>query len=199
MLSRSLLRPTASAVLGRAASGGWAASVCRPAPTTLSASSASSWLCTSGARRGYAKPSRFGRKRVEVLEREREPASRPSTGNPSWLEAAAQEQQQRQEQQSQYGSAPASSFPQYAASRQRDDEQQQGTQWEAIQNNAGVVAHMQKVYATLAAGIGIAAGTSMFTMATMGTSLLTFQSFGMMTGLGAIVSCAPSCPRRACL
>ena len=58
--------------------------------------------------------------------------------------------------------APASSsFPSYV---QPEREQQAGTQWDAL--TSGAVEHMRKVYGTLATGIGIAAGASLFTMAT---------------------------------
>ena len=58
--------------------------------------------------------------------------------------------------------APASSsFPSYV---QPEREQQAGTQWDAL--TGGAVEHMRKVYGTLATGIGIAAGASLFTMAT---------------------------------
>ena len=47
---------------------------------------------------------------------------------------------------------------------QREREQQTGTQWDSL--TTGTVDHMRKVYGTLATGIGIAAGASLFTMAT---------------------------------
>ena len=89
--------------------------------------------------------SRFtkSKKRVEVLEKE------PDRGQPSIFDRPQQQ-------------APASSsFPSYV---QPEREQQAGTQWDAL--SSGTVDHMRKVYGTLATGIGIAAGASLFTMAT---------------------------------
>jgi len=98
--------------------------------------------------------------RVEVLEKER----------PEYDQPPQQQQQgslfggfgQQQQQQQQYGQAPSSSFPSYVS--QDREQEQQGSQWDAL--GGDVVAHMQKVYGTMAVGIGIAAGASMFTMAT---------------------------------
>ena len=91
--------------------------------------------------------------KVEVLEKEREQSS-------DWISQSAQQQQQQQQQ----SGAPSSSFPSYVPSQEREREQQGGTQFDAL--NTDVVAHMRKVYGTMAVGIGIAAGASMFTMAT---------------------------------
>ena len=79
--------------------------------------------------------------------------------------------------------APASSsFPSYV---QPEREQQAGTQWDAL--TGGAVEHMRKVYGTLATGIGIAAGASLFTMATplVGVPPLVpgIASFGCLLGL----------------
>ena len=96
--------------------------------------------------------------RVEYAEPEQKAEPPPSSTSPFGFGS----QQQQQGQQQMYGSAPASSaMPTYTRDRERD---QQGSQWEAL--GMGTVAHMQKVYGTLALGIGIAAGASMFTMAT---------------------------------
>jgi len=100
---------------------------------------------------------------VEVLERE---AEAPASAQQGSAFGFGQGQQQQGHQQ-QFGAAPSSSFPSYAgaATPQREKErEQQGSQWDAL--GAGVVDHMRKVYGTLAVGIGIAAGASMFTMAT---------------------------------
>ena len=103
---------------------------------------------------------RFGNKRrVEVLEKEAEPPS-AQQGSASPFGFG---QQQQGGQQQQFGAAPSSSFPMYTRDREKEKDQQ-GSQYEAL--GAGVVAHMRKVYGTLAIGIGIAAGASMFTMAT---------------------------------
>jgi len=112
--------------------------------------------CTAPSRGlAYAKgPGRFQnlkKKRVEVLEREPEAPQQSVFGS-----------QQQQAQQG-FSQAPsASSMPSYMDQKER--EQQQGTQWDALTH--GAVAHMRKVYGTLATGIGIAAGASLFTMAT---------------------------------
>jgi FtsH-binding integral membrane protein len=111
-------------------------------------------------RRGYAKPSRFTnlkKKRVEVLEKE---AEVPPHGS---VFQSAQQQQQHQEQFPPAGS-PGTSFTPYLDSRDKREDQQHESQWDAL--TGGTVAHMRKVYATLAAGIGIAAGASIITMAT---------------------------------
>lgn len=125
-------------------------SLAAPSAPAVRATSAAApslvWTC--GARRCYSTPrGRFtnlkpGKKKpVEVLEAERPPA--------------------HEQQQQQMGvTSTSQAFPSYTA---RDD-QVQGTQWDHL--SAGVVEHMRKVYGTLAVGIGIAAGASMFTMAT---------------------------------
>jgi len=118
------------------------------------------------ARRCYSsqgpRPSRFQnskKAKAEVLERDR-----PQT------DYSPHEQQQRQQggwwQQEQQTTTtqPASSFPSYVDQHERRREEQQGSQWDHL--SMGVVDHMRKVYATLATGIGIAAGASLFTMAT---------------------------------
>jgi len=111
------------------------------------------------SRRCYAKaPGRFTntkKSRVEVLERE-----------------AEYPPQQSYQQQHGYGqggfqssqSQPSTVFPSYVDDHERRKREQQGTQWDNL--SSGVVEHMRKVYGTLAAGIGIAAGASVFAMAT---------------------------------
>ena len=112
----------------------------------------SAFQSSGGASRSYS--SRFQntkKRRVEVLEREPEAPQQSVFGS-----------QQQQAQQG-FSQAPsASSMPSYMDQKER--EQQQGTQWDAL--TQGTVAHMRKVYGTLATGIGIAAGASLFTMAT---------------------------------
>ena len=108
-------------------------------------------------RRCYSsKPSRFGntkKRQVEVLEKEPEPAQQQSSlfGFGRQAEVGSQQQQ---------AAAPSSAFPSYV----RDREEQTGSQFDAL--SAGAVEHMRKVYGTLAIGVGIAAGASLFTMAT---------------------------------
>jgi hypothetical protein len=115
--------------------------------------------------RCYARPAgRFNKtkkSRVEVLEKEADlPSAQQQQGS---LFGSGQRQQSHQHQQ--HSVAPSSSFPSYVSSHDRErEEQQQGSQFEAL--SADVVEHMRKVYGTLAVGIGIAAGASMFTMAT---------------------------------
>jgi len=124
-----------------------------------------------------SRPSRFGRKKVEVLEKEAEAPSPSSTqqgGSPFGFG-----QQQQQYQQQQYGAAPSSAFPAYTPDREKE-RQQQGSQWDAL--GYGVVEHMRKVYGTLAVGIGIAAGASMVTMA---TPLLGVHP--LVPGIGAMI------------
>jgi len=134
------------------------------APTVRAASAVTPsafWSC--GARRCYSTPrGRFSnlkpgkKKPVEVLEAERPPPH-----------------EQQQQQMGITGTSQA--FPSYTR-----DEQVQGTQWDSL--SAGVVEHMRKVYGTLAVGIGIAAGASMFTMA---TPLIGVHP--LIPGLGAMV------------
>jgi len=110
----------------------------------------------AGSRRCYAtQGSRFTKtkKRVEVLEKEPESMQQSIFGG-------SQQQQQQGFQQAQASSA----FPSYVDQREREREQQTGTQWDNL--SSGAVAHMRKVYGTLATGIGISAGASLFTMAT---------------------------------
>jgi len=116
--------------------------------------------------------------RVEVLERE---AETPAQQQSSSFGFGQQQQQYQQGQQQQFGGAP-SAFPSYAGpARDREKEQQQqGSQWDAL--GTGVVEHMRKVYGTLAVGIGIAAGASMFTMA---TPLLGVHP--LVPGIGAMI------------
>ncbi len=120
--------------------------------------------CIRGSSRGlaYGRSSRFGKKKQpEVLEKEREPPSQHGS-----LYAQQQEslyQQQQQQQQQQYGAPPAAPHPGYIAGREREEERQE-SQWEAL--TSGAVEHMRKVYGTMAIGLGIAAGASIFTMAT---------------------------------
>ena len=83
------------------------------------------------------------KKRVEVLEKEAD------RGQQSIFDAPQQQ-----------APAASSSFPSYTPER----EERTGTQWDAL--SSGTVDHMRKVYGTLATGIGIAAGASLFTMAT---------------------------------
>jgi len=152
-----------------------AASAAAPAPTVRALLTPRRCLSSSPG-------SRFGNKkkaRVEVLERE---AEAPSQQQGSAFGQQQQQWQQGQGQQ-QFGAAPSSAFPSYAGAGVRDREkerQQQGSQWDAL--GAGVVAHMRKVYGTLAVGIGIAAGASMVTMA---TPLLGVPP--MVPGIAAIV------------
>lgn len=108
----------------------------------------------ASARRCFSSRFQSKKKRVEVLEKEPEAPG-------SMFQKAEQQQQYQQGQQ--YGQAPSSSFPSYVGSQRREEEKQ-GTQWDALTD--GAVQHMRKVYATLATGIGIAAGASMFSMAT---------------------------------
>uniref|UniRef100_A0A7S4F383 Bax inhibitor 1 n=1 Tax=Chrysotila carterae TaxID=13221 RepID=A0A7S4F383_CHRCT len=134
----------------------------RSAAATCARMGANINSCTAGshagARRCFAKgPSRFTnvKKRVEVLEKEAE------------TPYSQQQQQQQQQQQGGWfqGSPQQSSvFPTYTDDHERRKQQQTGTQWDNL--SSGVVAHMRKVYGTLAAGIGIAAGSSIFAMAT---------------------------------
>jgi len=122
--------------------------VAPPRPCTLAGQISSPWTVP---RRCYAKPgSRFTntkKKRVEVLEEEA-----PRQG--SSLFGSLQQQQQ----QSPSMGTPGATFPSYS------QQEQQGSQWEAL--STGAVGHMRKVYGTLAAGIGISAGASIFAMAT---------------------------------
>ena len=106
--------------------------------------------------RCYAKPSRFAakKKRVEVLEQEA-----PQQGT-----SVFGSYQQQYQQQSPPAGAPSSTFPSYVGRREEEREQQAASQWDVL--STGAVEHMRKVYGTLAAGIGIAAGASMFAMAT---------------------------------
>ena len=72
-------------------------------------------------------------------------------------------------------------MPSYQATPLREREREQQTsQWDAL--GSGVVEHMRKVYGTLAVGIGIAAGASMFTMA---TPLIGVHP--LIPGLGAMI------------
>ena len=114
-------------------------------------------------------------KRVEVLEREAEaPSQQQQQGSPFGFG------QQQQGQQQQFGAAPSStSFPSYVRDREKEQEQH-SSQWDAL--GFGVVEHMRKVYGTLAVGIGIAAGASMFTMA---TPLIGVHP--LIPGLGAMI------------
>jgi len=130
-----------------------AAAPVRPCAASAQASS-SPWTM---ARRCYAKPSRFTntkKKRVEVLEEEA-----PRQGS-----SIFGSYQQQQQQQAPPAGSPSATFPSYVGSRRDEERDQQGSQWDAL--SAGTVEHMRKVYGTLAAGIGIAAGASMFAMAT---------------------------------
>ena len=116
--------------------------------------------------------SRFtkSKKRVEVLEKE------PDRGQPSIFDRPQQQVRLASSSlltPSDPGPGPiltvllnlrrqapaSSSFPSYV---QPEREQQAGTQWDAL--SSGTVDHMRKVYGTLATGIGIAAGASLFTM-----------------------------------
>lgn len=110
------------------------------------------WACQ---RRNFS--SRFQKTkkaRVEVLEKEYEAPNQSAIPH--------EQRGSYYEQQQQAGSAPSSTvFPSYAASRERERE---GSTYDNL--SSGIVAHMQKVYGTLATGIGIAAGASLFAMAT---------------------------------
>ena len=117
------------------------------------------WAC-SRRTLAYGKPSRFQntkQRRTEVLEKEREPQQ------PQQDSLFGSQQQQQQQQQQFSGQAPSSAFPSYTAPRDREEDDQR-SQWDVLGD--GTVEHMRKVYGTLAVGIGIAAGASMFTMAT---------------------------------
>ena len=139
---------------------------CRAATRSLS-----QWACETRGNmqmqtRGYAKASggRFQntkKARTQVLEREAEPPSQQQQQNSLFSQ---QSQYQHHSQQQQFGAPPTSSLPGYVGSHEREREEEQGRQWEALTGD--VVGHMRKVYATLAVGVGIAAGASMFTMAT---------------------------------
>jgi FtsH-binding integral membrane protein len=110
------------------------------------------WVCSRNAksldlacsRRHFSSRFQSKKRKVEVLEKE--------------PEAPFQQATRPFEQQ---GAAPSSAFPQYVA---RDEREQADSQYSALGD--GAVAHMRKVYGTLATGIGIAAGASMFSMAT---------------------------------
>jgi len=106
------------------------------------------WAC---ARRQFSSRFSSRKKKVEVLEKEPEQPASPLRGN-------YYEQQQQQQT-----TTPSSAFPSYV-DRDRDREQQTGSQYDNL--SEGTVAHMRKVYGTLTTGIGIAAGASMFAMAT---------------------------------
>jgi len=96
-----------------------------------------------------SRPSRFGnKKRTQVLEQEPEAAR-----GGDWVS-----QSQVKEAPPTAAGAPAT-FPSY---EQR--QQQAGSQYESLSD--GVVAHMRRVYATLATGIGISAAASVTAMAT---------------------------------
>ena len=116
------------------------------------------------ARRCYATRFKNTKKaRTEVLEKERPEYEQPPQQQQQQQGSLFGFGEQQQQQQQQQPGAPGSTFPSYVGSREREQEQQ-GSQWEAL--GGDVVAHMQKVYGTMAVGIGIAAGASMFTMAT---------------------------------
>ena len=126
----------------------------------LATRSLSEWACARGPlqmqARGFAKApgGRFQntkRARTQVLEREAEPPATEQQQNSIF----SQQSQQQYQQQQQFGSAPTSAMPGYVGSRDREREEQQGSQFDHL--HSGVVNHMQKVYGTLAVGIGIAA------------------------------------------
>ena len=151
----------------------------------LATRSLSEWACARGPlqmqARGFAKApgGRFQntkRARTQVLEREAEPPATEQQQNSIF----SQQSQQQYQQQQQFGSAPTSAMPGYVGSRDREREEQQGSQFDHL--HSGVVNHMQKVYGTLAVGIGIAAGASMFSMA---TSLVYMHP--MIPGLASMV------------
>ena len=117
----------------------------------------------SGAMQVRCLSSRFKntkKAKTQVLEQERPTDDWVSQQQPGSM--FGQQQQQQQQQQQAFGQ-PGATMPSYIA-RDKEEREQQGSQWDAL--GMGVVAHMQKVYGTLAVGIGIAAGASMFTMAT---------------------------------
>lgn len=126
------------------------------------------WACQ---RRNFS--SRFQKTkkaRVEVLEKEYEAPNQSAIPH--------EQRGSYYEQQQQAGSAPSSTvFPSYAASRERERE---GSTYDNL--SSGIVAHMQKVYGTLATGIGIAAGASLFAMA---TPIVTMHP--LIPGLAAMV------------
>jgi FtsH-binding integral membrane protein len=124
----------------------------RPAATSLFAECGGTQIRCLSSRFKNSKKAR-----TQVLEEERPREDWTQQQQPGSMYG----QQQQQQQQQQYG-APGSTMPSYIS---RDKEQeQQGSQWDAL--GMDVVAHMRKVYGTMAVGIGIAAGASMFTMAT---------------------------------
>lgn len=134
--------------------------------STISARTTIDWQCT---RRNLS--SRFSnvkKRKVEVLEKEPEQHSSNSPQGSYY-----------QQQQQQQGTAPSSAFPSYV-DRDREREQQTGTTYDNL--TSGAVEHMRKVYGTLATGIGIAAGASMFAM---GTPLMAVHP--MIPGLAAMV------------
>lgn len=111
------------------------------------------------------------KKRTQVLERE------PPKND--WINEHSGNKQQSRKQSDYYEpTQSASVFPTYQSERRR--EEQTGSQWEHL--GSGVVEHMRKVYGTLATGIGIAAGASMFAMATPLVGI-----HPLIPGLGAMV------------
>lgn len=112
-------------------------------------------MCSKGMSR-FAKSKKS---RPQVLEREAE-----STHDSIFR----QQQQQQGHQQGQQGQqqqwTPSAAFPSSVDDRERERQQQQGSQWDHL--TQGTVQHMRKVYGTLGVGIGIAAGASIFAMAT---------------------------------
>jgi len=118
----------------------------------------------------YGKESRFSntkKRRAQVLEEE------PPQQN---SQQSSLFQSYQQQQQAPPAGSPGTAFPSYS----RREEERQGTQYDAL--STGVVDHMRKVYATLAAGIGIAAGSSLLAMA---TPLVTMHP--IIPGLAAMV------------
>lgn len=114
----------------------------------------------SGAARCFSqRPSRFANSkkvRPQVLEKEREPAQSSLF--------TQQQQQWKEEQQQSLQQHQSSAFPSHADQREQAPEEMYTTQWDAARAS-GAVAHMRKVYGTMALGIGIASGTSIMTMA----------------------------------
>ena len=88
-------------------------------------------------RRGYAKPSRFTnlkKKRVEVLEKEAEIPPHSSV-----FQSA---QQQHYQEQAPPAGSPGTSFTPYLGSRDKREDQQHESQWDAL--TGGAVAHMHE-------------------------------------------------------
>jgi len=150
--------------------------LCRPDARSISrvATGSARQFAAGGAgpRRGYAQGSRFSNTKKRQVE-----YAEPETDQRNNLSSFHQSRQQQQQQQQQY--SPSAAFPAYTPGKR--EEEQQGTQWDSL--TYGTVEHMRKVYGTLGIGIGIAAGASLFTMAT--------PLVGMHPLIPGLVSLAP--------